>query len=239
MDKPMELLEKGLNEWGLGIGGLKLDRFMEYAQMLINWNHRFNLTAITDPAEIAVFHFLDCLSIFKACGLEDGSAVIDIGTGAGFPGIPIKIFAEETRLLLVDSVKKKTVFLKEAVGQLNLKGVEVLHIRAEELGHKEGYRESFDVAVSRAVAELRILAEYCVPFVKTGGKFIAYKGPAANDECRNASNALNILGCKEPEIINVKVPYSDKTHNLIISEKYKETPRNYPRQGGKPRKQPL
>jgi len=139
----------------------------------------------------------------------------------------------------VDSVKKKTVFLKEVVDKLDLKGVEVLHARAEELGRVDSRRQAYDLAVSRAVAELRILAEYCVPLVKTGGSFIAYKGPAAQEECKNAANALKVLGCSETEIINLKVPYSDKTHNLIISKKHKKTPEIYPRQGGKPRKLPL
>lgn len=237
MNEIKELLRQGLLKKGLDAGDKVVESLMRYMELLLEWNQKFNLTAITDPTEIITYHFLDSLSaVDLGLNIEEAS-IMDVGTGAGFPGLPLKILFPKTSLLLIDSVKKKTLFLNEVVKELKLDNTRVLHIRAEDLDEK--YRDNFDFVVSRTVAEMRVLSEYCLPFVKVGGHFIAYKGPSASEEAENAKNAIKVLGGLPPEIRRAEVPYSNKTHNLVIVRKTEKTKKKYPRSAGIPKKSPL
>lgn len=211
-----------------------LSEFEIYKAELIRWNQRFNLTSITDPQEIQIKHFEDSLSVLKVIELKDQS-VVDIGCGAGFPGIPLKIACPQIKLTLVDSVKKKINFLNHIVKILALKDVRVILSRAEDLPFK--FRETYDVAVARAVKKLRILCEYCLPYVKVGGIFVSLKSEKVETEVDLAMKAINLLGGKLKEIKKIKV--SDMTRSLVLIEKIKETPRKYPRRAGIPAKRPL
>lgn len=239
MSHDMTLLGDGCSQMGLVLDDAKADQFGQYLSMLVEWNEKFNLTAITDPRDIIIQHFLDSISVLGLGFMTDGMSILDMGTGAGFPGIPIKIMLPDTKLVLVDAVQKKTVFLSEVVKELKLNDVEVIHGRVEDLGREAGRREAFDAVVSRAVAELRVLLEYCFPFIRTGGYFAAYKGPAAAEESKNALNALKVLGGDTMSMEKVEVPYSDRTHILVTAKKIKQTPKQYPRSAGKPKKSPL
>jgi len=208
--------------------------FETYRDELLLWNKKFNLTSITDPKEIEVKHFKDSLSVLEALDL-DKQSVIDIGCGAGFPGIPLKLSRPQIKLTLVDSVKKKTDFLEHLIKKLGLKEVRVILSRAEDLSDK--HKEAYDVAVARAVKELRVLCEYCLPFVKVGGVFIAMKADQAEDEIGAAKNSIEILGAKIKQVKKVRV--DDMMRTLVVIEKIKETPRKYPRHAGIPAKRPL
>lgn len=213
--------------------------FELYKKELLLWNKRINLTSITDEKEVEVKHFLDSLSIAQAVDLTNPLRVIDIGTGAGFPGIPIKIVFPNIKLTLLESVQKKVNFLEHIIKILDLKEVEALWGRAEDFGQKKEYREAFDVSVSRAVAELRILAEYCLPFVRIGGLFVAQKEEKVEEELDSAQKAISTLGGKLKEVIKVKLPLSEITHSLVVIEKVSKTPEKYPRRAGMPKKKPL
>lgn len=239
MNHDMNLLIDGCSLMGIEIDNKKVSQFQRYLSLLLEWNEKFNLTAITDPKEVIIQHFLDAISILELDFMKDGLAILDMGTGAGFPGVPIKIMLPKTKLILVDSVNKKTVFLKELVKELNLDMVEIIHARAEDLGREPTRRETYDVVVSRAVAELKVLLEYCLPFVRVNGCFVSYKGPGATDEVDNSKKAIKLLGGKEAVIEQVSVPYSDRTHMLVITKKVLKTPKEYPRKAGKPKKLPL
>lgn len=240
MEHDLSKLEMGIEELGIEITREQLQKFDRYISLLIQWNKVMNLTAIVEADEIMVDHFLDSLSIFKEVKFEGPVSVIDVGTGAGFPGVPIKIMRPEIQLVLLDSLRKRTEFLSALRDELHLEDVEIIHSRAEDLAKKDDYREQFDFALSRAVASLNVLAEYCVPFIKKGGLFISYKGPAANDELLKARNAINTLGCKDAySLRDAHVPYSDKTRKLVIIKKIALTPKKYPRSPGKIKKSPL
>ena len=212
--------------------------FSVYEKLLLEWNEKINLTAITDPKEIRIKHFEDSLSLFETGLLDGEKKVLDLGSGAGFPGIPVKIKNPSLDITLMDSLGKRIKFLEAVIEKLSLKKITAVHGRAEELGRNEIYRESFDVVVSRAVAELPTLLEYAVPFVKAGGYFIAMKGANAEEEIKKAENALKVLGCSVEDTISVKLP-PDITHCLIVIRKNKKTEKKYPRGQGKPRKNPL
>ena len=220
-----------------GYGGAVCDKFYDYYRLLIEWNEKINLTAITDEDEVAVKHFLDCLSI-KAL-LPDGASVADVGTGAGFPGIPLKIANPTVNLTLVDSLNKRTKFLAEAVQKLNLENTEIIWGRAEDVGKDENHREKYDICVSRAVANLTTLCELCLPFVKVGGKLICLKGPKAADEAAEAKRAIKILGGELESISEYEIPDADLKHNAVIIKKISQTPTKYPRKAPKPAKEPL
>ena len=213
------------------------DKFYDYYRLLIEWNEKINLTAITDEDEVAVKHFLDCLSI-KAL-LPDGASVADVGTGAGFPGIPLKIANPTVNLTLVDSLNKRTKFLAEAVQKLNLENTEIIWGRAEDVGKDENHREKYDICVSRAVANLTTLCELCLPFVRVGGKLICLKGPKASDEAAEAKRAIKILGGELESISEYEIPDADLKHNAVIIKKISQTPTKYPRKAPKPAKEPL
>ena len=222
---------------GINLDEQKSDKLYNYMKLLLKWNENINLTAITDKDEIILKHFIDSLTINKY--IKSNDMVMDIGTGAGFPGIPLRIMNDDNKIILVDSLNKRINFLNEVCNELNLENVECIHSRAEDLACKKEYRENLDVVVSRAVARLNILLEYMLPFVKVGGKCICMKGPNISEELNEATNAIKILGGKIEKIEKVILPESDMERNIVIISKEKTTPSKYPRKSGVPSKQPI
>lgn len=235
----IDTLVRGISELQLDIGNDKLEKFRTYKALLKEWNEKINITAIKDDEEIDVKHFLDSLTIFKTNKITEGKRVIDIGTGGGFPGLPIKIVEDNLEVVLLDSLNKRLKFLDEVIKELGLEKIRTMHERAEDLGNNKDYREKFDIAVSRAVASLNILAEYCLPLVKPNGYFIAMKGSDSNEEINEAENAIKILGGELENKIDIRIPQSDIVHSLLIIKKIGHTPTKYPRQSGKIKKNPL
>lgn len=217
----------------------KYNKFILYKELLQEWNEKINLTAITEDEGIIKKHFIDSLKCFQFEELKNAERIIDIGTGAGLPGIPIKIAAEDKKIVLLDSLNKRINFLNEVISKLKLNNIETIHGRAEEFSRKEGYRESFDIAISRAVANLTVLCELCIPYVKVGGYFVAMKGPAVEEELNEAQKAIDKLGGKLLKVIKVKIEDSDLQHNLVIIKKIKNTPSLYPRTSTNISKKPL
>ena len=215
----------------------QIEAFDEYAKMIIEWNKMINLTSITDMDEIELKHFIDSLTISKY--IKDGEKVVDVGTGAGFPGIPLKIYNNTLNVTLVDSLNKRIKFLENVIEKLKLSNVVAVHARAEEVGRSNKYRESFDVATSRAVANLSVLVEYLLPLVKVGGKCICMKGSNIEDEINVAKNAIKILGGEIERIDNFELPNSDIKRNIIVINKIKKCDIKYPRKPGEPLKKPL
>ena len=215
----------------------QIEQFYKYMNLLIEWNEKMNLTAITEPKEIILKHFIDSITILKY--IDDNSKLVDVGTGAGFPGVPLSIMNPTLKITLVDSLNKRLIFLQEVVKELNLKNIEIVHARAEEFGQNKNYREKFDIAVSRAVANLSVLAEYLLPAVKVGGQVICMKGSQVEEELNDAKFALKELGGKIKSVDEFCLPGTDMKRNVIIVEKIKETPKKYPRKAGTPAKQPL
>ncbi len=212
--------------------------FETYYKLLYEWNQRINLTAITDEDDVAIKHFLDSLNAANGM-VKEGMKVIDVGTGAGFPGLPIKIANPQIELTLVDSLNKRINFLNEVVSHLGLENVETVHSRAEELGVNKNYREMYDMCVSRAVANLTTLCELCLPFVKNGGLFVSLKGPKAQEEAEEAKNAIKLLGGELEKIENYDLSDTDLNHNIVVIKKISHTPTRYPRKAPKPAKEPL
>jgi len=210
-----------------------------YQQELLDWNQRINLTAIREPEQIATKHFLDSLSVLTATGCLNGQRVIDVGTGAGFPGLVLKIACPEMRLTLLESVGKKADFCRHIVATLGLEDVEVVHGRAEEVAHWDAHREAYDWAVARAVARLPILAEYLLPFVRLGGAMLAQKGETGPAEAQEAQRALEMLGGRLEKIHSLTLPGIAETRYLIVARKVSATPARYPRRPGIPSKRPL
>ncbi len=217
----------------------QLSAFETYFNMLIEWNEKMNLTAITDPKEAAVKHMLDSLSAWDNELFTEDMSLIDVGTGAGFPGIPLKIMHPGIKLTLLDSLKKRVGFLQAVTDALGLQDVQCIHGRAEESARQKGLRESFDGAVSRAVARMSIVSEYCIPFVKKGGVFAAMKGMKYGEENQEAQNAYRVLGAKELKVKPVKLPGLEDVRAVIYVKKTLETPKTYPRKAGTPEKRPL
>jgi 16S rRNA (guanine527-N7)-methyltransferase len=215
------------------------NKFMQYKDMIKYWNEKINLTAIIEDEQIVKKHFIDCIKIFKCSPLKEAKSIIDIGTGAGFPGIPIKIIKPDINVVLLDSLNKRINFLNEVIKKIELKNISTIHGRAEDFSRKIEYREKSDVAVSRAVANLAVLSELCIPYVKVGGYFVAMKGPSVEEEIKDGKNAISILGGKIEEIIKIQIENSDLNHNLVVIKKVKETPKAYPRKAGTAVKKPL
>ena len=237
--KSNEFYEK-LKSYGkainLEISEKESNKLYMYMNLMLEWNKKINLTSITDEEDIIIKHFVDSLSINKY--LVKNKNVMDVGTGAGFPGIPLKICNEETEFILVDSLNKRINFLEEVKQKLNINKLELIHSRIEDLAKGIKYREKVDIVVSRAVANLSVLSEYMLPFVKVGGICICMKGPNIDDELENSKNAMKILGGKIEKVENLALPGSLE-RNIIIIRKEKETPNAYPRKAGIPSKKPL
>lgn len=232
-------LIEGGKTLGIELKEEEINNFILYKQLLKEWNKKINITSITDNEEIDIKHFIDSITPLTTNLIGKNIKMIDIGTGGGFPGLPLKIMNKEMDVVLLDSLKKRITFLNDIIEKLNLENITTIHGRAEELGRDKNCREKYDIAISRAVASLNTLNEYCLPFVKTGGYFISMKGPDVDEELKEAEKSIKILGGKLKDVKVIDLPLSDITHSLIIIEKIKETPTKYPRGGGKPKKKPL
>jgi len=237
----MEKLESGAKKLGLQLTPAQLEQFQVYYQELIEWNRRLNLTAITDYDEVQVKHFLDSLTVALALKqpLSKGMKLIDVGTGAGIPGIPLKIVWPDIELVLLDATKKKSNFLEHIIHRLKLKGVEIVVGRAEDIAHKPEYRQQFDLVLSRAVAELSVLAELTLPFCTIGGRFIAQKKGDIEEEVEQAQHAISILGGRLADVKSIGMPEFADGRWLVAIDKVGETPPQYPRRPGIPAKRPL
>ena len=231
------ILKKWCAENDMEISDKQVSEFEVYAEMLVERNKKINLTAITEPKDIAVKHFIDSISLLKHADIKAGASLIDIGTGAGFPGIPLKIMRKDINLTMLDSLNKRLLFLDDVCTALDISS-ELVHARAEELGQKEEYREKYDVCVSRAVASLPELCEYCIPYVKVGGMFLAMKGSDGESELNNSYNAINVLGGKTGDILSLSLP-DESRRTIIVVDKVKPTPTKYPRRSVKINKNPL
>ncbi len=231
--------EKDLKEFGIELSEKQREQFLFYYEMLFEKNKVMNLTAITDYDEVMKKHFVDSVSLVRAFDMKRRISVVDVGTGAGFPGLALKIVFPDLRVTLVDSLNKRVLFLKEVIDKLGLKEVTALHGRAEDLARQKELRERFDLCVSRAVANLSTLSEYCLPFVKVGGSFVSYKSEKISEELPLAENAIQVLGGKIKDQVSFYLPDSDIYRNLFVVEKIKQTPKKFPRKAGIPGKEPL
>ena len=231
--------EQADSQFGVRLNARQLEAFDWYAAELQSWNQRFNLTSVTDREQIEIKHFLDSLSCLRVMHPEPGARIVDIGTGAGFPGIPIRIACPQVHMLLVESIGKKAQFCQHIVDELELTNVAVIHSRAEQVGRLPEYREQFDWALARAVANLPTLLEYLLPLVKVGGGAIAQKGDTAPAEAQSARIAMGVLGGELAEIIPVELPGVAETRHLVVMRKSAATPEKYPRRPGVPGKRPL
>lgn len=253
-----ELLEKGALYYRKTITQQQIEQFTIYMELLKDWNKKINLTAIEDDREIIIKHFIDSLSILPYVKDQELN-LIDVGTGAGFPGIPLKIVNKNIQVTLLDSLDKRVKFLNEVIKSINISsdnsncsansvqaangtqainGIHAVHGRAEDMGVNPNYREKYDIAVARAVANLPVLLEYCLPFVKINGVFIAMKG-SNTEEIENCSKALEILGGKIEKIEKMELPFTNIERNIVVVRKFRHTPTKYPRKAGKPAKEPL
>lgn len=215
----------------------QLENFFKYMNLLLEWNEKINLTAITDVDDIILKHFIDSMTVLKY--IEKDKSIIDVGTGAGFPGIPIAIMREDVKITLLDSLNKRINFLNEVCSELKINNIETIHGRAEEAGQNKQYREKYDIAVSRAVANMTTLSEYLIPFVKVGGICICMKGSEIDHELEQAKFAIKELGGKIEKVEKFNLPDSDIERNIVIIKKIKPTPNRYPRKAGMPSKMPI
>lgn len=250
----------GLKALNLELSEAQIGQFLTYYEMLVKKNKVMNLTTITDFESVVEKHFLDSLSLVEAVSMEHKKEVeknnslfgflleepkkqniclLDLGTGAGFPGIPLKIAFPDLNVVLMDSLNKRILFLKDVIEALGLQGIEAVHGRAEEMARKKEYRAEFDLCVSRAVANLASLSEYCIPFVKEGGCFISYKSGDVEEELEVSKNAVKLLGGKVRDVVKFSLPNTDMGRSLIVVKKLKATPKTYPRKAGTPSKEPL
>ena len=232
-----EKMQEKSKDLGVRFSVKQIEQFFEYMNLLIEWNEKMNLTAITEPDEIILKHFIDSITILKE--LEEGSKLVDVGTGAGFPGIPLSIMNPTLKITLVDSLNKRLIFLQEVVNKLKLENIEIVHARAEEFGQNKKYREQFDISTSRAVANLATLSEYLIPLVKIGGKVISMKAAEAKQELNEAKKAIEVLGGTVEKVDEFNLPQSDIGRTVIIIRKNKITPNKYPRKPGTPSKEPI
>lgn len=232
-----KILCEKMQDINIILSEMQVEQFFKYMNLLLEWNEKINLTAITDENEIILKHFVDSLTICKY--LENKNSLIDVGTGAGFPGIPVKIVRPDLKIVLLDSLNKRVKFLNDVIEKLDLKNIVALHGRAEEVARKPEYREQFDIATSRAVANLSVLLEYLVPFVKVGERCICMKGAEIEEELNSAGKAMMVLGAKIDKVDDFLLPGSDMRRNLVILKKMKETSGKYPRKAGVPAKDPI
>lgn len=237
MEYNLDQFKKGLSDLNINLTEKQIKQFLKYYEILVETNKVMNLTAITEFDEVIEKHFLDSLSLVRVFDLNRNVKILDLGTGAGFPGIPLKITFPEIDIVLADSLNKRVKFLNEVVETLQLKQVETVHGRAEELAKNKKYREQFDLCTSRAVANLSSLSEYCIPFVKEGGRFISYKSGEIEEEVDQAKRAIHVLGGKLDQVY--KFDLHEQKRSFVIIEKVKKTPAVYPRKAGTPTKEPL
>ena len=230
---------KDLTALGVRLTDKQIQQFIQYYEMLVEWNQVMNLTAITEYDDVMKKHFVDSVSLIKAYDVNKCATVIDVGTGAGFPGLALKIAYPNLQVTLLDSLNKRINFLNAVIENLELTGVETVHGRAEDFAKPDKLREKFDLCVSRAVANLSTLSEYCLPFVKQGGLFISYKSEKISEEMSAAKNAIYVLGGKVIEQVEFTLPDSDIYRNLFVIQKDRITPKKYPRKAGLPAKEPL
>ena len=216
-----------------------IEKFRIYMEGVLEWNEKVNLTTITDPDEFAIKHFVDSIICANYPEYINAAKIIDVGTGAGFPGIPLSIISPEKEFILMDSLNKRLKIIDELCQRADIKNVVTLHARAEELAKNKAYRERYDLCVSRAVANMSVLAEYCLPFIKVGGFLMAYKGPEAENEVKEAEHALSLLGGKAEEIRNGNLKEFGIEHKVVVIKKVKNTPSKFPRKAGTPAKEPL
>ncbi len=237
MDK--DLLINSFKKLNIKLTDKQVEQFNKYSQMLIETNKVMNLTSITDEDEVVTKHFADSVSLLKDFDIEEGKTIIDVGCGAGFPSMPLKILKPNNKFTLVDSLNKRINFLSNVVNTLEIENVELVHSRAEDLGQNPEYRENFDYGVARAVASLNVLCEYLLPFVKVGGKLIALKGKNYENEIEESEKAIKLLGGEISEVKSVKIPNTDIIHYIVFINKISNTPKSYPRKAGKVTKKPI
>ena len=226
-----------LGKLNISLSKMQINQFIRFYEMLIEKNKVMNLTAITEFDEVIDKHFLDSLNLFRLIDLNSEKRILDLGTGAGFPGIPLKIAFPKIKITLVDSLNKRVMFLNDVVNQLGLEDVECVHARAEDLAKKKEYREEYDICVSRAVANLSTLSEYCIPFVKVGGNFISYKSGDCDEEISSSKAAIKKLGARISKVENFEI--KDMGRSFVVIDKISSTPSKYPRKAGLPSKEPL
>lgn len=234
-----QLMKEASLEVGLDLTEKQYNQFITYMKLLQEWNEKINLTAITEDEEVIKKHFIDCIKAFKSNAVKNAKSIIDVGTGAGFPGLPIAIMNPDINVTLLDSLNKRINFLNTVVSALELKNVITIHSRAEDGARKPEFRESFDVATSRAVANMAVLSEFCLPYVKVNGHFVALKGPAIEEELRDGQKAISTLGGKLENIIEVNIEESDLKHNIVEVKKVNKCPKTYPRKAGTINKKPI
>lgn len=239
MNYNLEKFKNGLQQLHIALSEKQMEQFLQYYELLVEKNKVMNLTAITEFDEVVEKHFLDSVSLTKQMDLHQPLKVLDLGTGAGFPGIPLKIVFPELEITLMDSLNKRVLFLQDVISSLQLENIEAVHGRAEEAARNKKYRESFDLCVSRAVANISTLSEYCLPFVKIGGSFISYKSSTIEDELEDGKKGIAILGGKVKDVYKFTLPDSELQRSFVIIEKEKKTPKAYPRKAGTPSKEPL
>lgn len=232
-----DLLINGASKLNIELTETKANQFMTYMDMLIQTNKSLNLTAITEPHEVVTKHFLDSMTVCPF--IPKGASVIDVGCGAGFPGIPAKIAREDISLTLLDSLAKRLNFIDSVLKECDISGAKCVHARAEDGGRDKTHREKYDIALSRAVANMAVLCEYCLPYVKVGGLFLALKGPAAAEELSAAEKAIKTLGSEIVEVAEVTVPFTDLLHKIVVVKKVKPCPKEFPRKAGTPSKKPI
>ena len=232
------LLDK-VSELSIELNEKQVEQFIKFYEMLVEWNKVMNLTGITEYEEVVEKHFVDSLSIIKAVDVMNVNTVIDIGTGAGFPGIPLKIAFPHLKITLLDSLNKRIKFLNAVIDELGLEDIYTIHGRAEDFAKQEAYREKYDLCVSRAVANLSTLSEYCLPYVNVDGMFVPYKSGDIEDELNNSKKAVNILGGKIEKTIKFELPGTDIGRSFVKIKKIKNTAKKYPRKAGLPSKEPL
>ena len=234
-----EIFESKLNELGITLTDNQKEQFVKFYELLVEWNKVMNLTGITEYEEVNEKHFVDSLSIVKAIDINKVETVIDVGTGAGFPGIPLKIAFPHLNVVLLDSLNKRIKLLNAVIDELGLQGIETIHGRAEDFAKQTDYREQFDLCVSRAVANLATLSEYCIPYVKKDGLFVPYKSGEIEDELEQSKKAVHVLGGKIQDVVKFQLPGSEIGRSFVIINKLQNTAKKYPRKAGLPSKEPI
>jgi len=236
------ILIDGAQKMGINLYKEQIKKFSRFLELLAQWNQKINLTSLKTPREIIIKHFLDsisCVKVINKYSDTEGINIIDVGAGAGFPGMPIKIICPSIRLSLLEARKKKALFLEKIIGEMNFQQVEILNGRAETFGKSEDHRERYDIAISRAVAHLNVLSEYCLPLVRVGGLFVAQKGRSYKEETEKSLKTVQVLGGELIGVENVLIPFINQERYLLVIKKIKDTPSEYPRKVGLPQKRPL